>query len=83
MSSAQWRKFNAAVPFMLIVIGFGAIYARLLASTSRGIESVARNRVNNCILSKNANTRTQSDIESCYKVVERDLGVHLKRYDKE
>lgn len=38
-------------------------------------------RVINCVISTPATKRTQSDIEKCYTSVERDLKIHLQRYD--
>lgn len=38
-------------------------------------------RVINCIVSYPATSRTQSDVEQCYRTVENDLGIKLQRYD--
>ena len=44
-------------------------------------ENNAYIRVINCIVSHNASVRTQENIEGCYVNVEKDLDIHLKRYD--
>lgn len=79
---SKLSKYNIVVPYVLIVLGFLLIYTTLLSSRSRSKQTNAYIRVTACIISKNANQRTQKDIEACYRVVQQDTGVTLPRYDK-
>jgi hypothetical protein len=68
----------------LPVIFIASVLVLFLVSSSANNTSAENNayvRVINCIISINAVDREQGDIENCYQVVEKDLGVTLKRYD--
>lgn len=66
---------------VIAAAGFLLIFSLIVASKNRNDENNAYIRVINCIVSYNASTRTQKEIESCYSTVERDTGTHLQRYD--
>lgn len=70
------------LPFVVIIAGLFLIYISLLSSKGRSKQTNALIRVTACIISKNAKSRAQSDIEKCYQVVQQDTGVTLPRYDK-
>lgn len=57
------------------------IFTFVASTRSTGEQNNAYIRVNNCIVSKNAATRTQADIEECYKTVERETNTIIQRYD--
>ncbi len=83
------QKMNKAIDkiipkIALPVIAIAAvllIVIMLQSSKDTGEQNNAYIRVINCIVSYNASTRTQEDIERCYVTVERDLNVKLQRYD--
>lgn len=60
---------------MLLIIGI------IIDAKGTSEQNNAYIRVINCIVSHNAASRTQNDIESCYVAVERDLNTKLQRYD--
>jgi len=64
-----------AVAAALLIV----VYIASVKDTSR--ENNGYIRVINCIVSFPASTRSQNDIENCYKTVESDLGIKLQRYD--
>lgn len=66
-----------------VIIAAGMLLITALVLTSQGTtnQNNAYIRVINCIVSYNANERKQSDIDNCYKTLERDLGITLQRYD--
>ena len=69
-----------AIPIIAVA---GLLIIVLMIDSTRGTnqENNAYIRVINCIVSHNASTRTQDDIENCYIEVERDLNTRLQRYD--
>lgn len=71
---------KVALP-IIAVAGFLLIIAVVFSSQGTNNENNAYIRVINCILSKNAATRQQEDIESCYQTVEKESHISLQRYD--
>lgn len=70
--------------FALPIIGIAAvllIVAMILATQNINKDNNGYIRVINCVISIPASVRTQADIEHCYSTVEKDLGIHLQRYD--
>lgn len=67
--------------FVIIVFSLGVIYNATLTNRKNGKLNNSYIRVMNCILSKNATSRVQQDIEDCYVRVERDQKVKLDRYN--
>lgn len=71
---------KVAIPTLAVA----AVLLVLLITVSARDFSKSNNgyiRVINCVISTPANIRTQADIENCYTTVEKDLGIHLQRYD--
>lgn len=66
-----------------VIAAAGILLIVLMIASAKGTneQNNAYIRVINCIVSHNASTRTQDDIEACYVTVERDLNVRLQRYD--
>lgn len=60
------------------------IEANALAANQQIATNAAANRarldINNCIVSVPPQTRTQSYVFACYNSVEKDTGVHVKRF---
>lgn len=69
-----------AIPVM-IVAALLIVFVVVDGGRKTSEENNAYIRVINCIVSHNASDRTQADIEGCYLTVERDLDIHLQRYD--
>ncbi len=66
---------------LIAAAGFLLVIAFVLSIKTTNKENNAYIRVINCIISENAVSRTQSDIEACYSSVEGQLHVKLQRYD--
>ena len=71
---------KVALP-IIIFAGLLLVFMMLSRGQTTNDQNNAYIRVINCIVSHNASTRTQEDIESCYIRVERDLRTTLQRYD--
>lgn len=74
--------FIKSIPYVFIMLGFVIAYWMIANNTIQSKENNGYTRVINCIISKNATERIQSDIEECYRVVENEIGIKLQRYDK-
>lgn len=66
---------------LIAAAGFLLIFSFVVSTKTKNEENNAYIRVINCIVSENANSRVQSDIETCYQTVEHETGVKLQRYD--
>lgn len=79
------RALNKIIPKIAIPIMVLAALLIVFVVVDGGRRTSEENnayiRVINCIVSYNASGRTQADIERCYLTVERDLNIHLQRYD--
>lgn len=74
--TALWFIMAAGLLLLILIFKIGK------TATDVQVTS-AYTRVSNCILAKNAIGRTQAEIEDCYKQVEQDTGITLKRFDKQ
>lgn len=75
-------KVMKKIALPIIALAAIVLILTMLASTkSQTSENNGYIRVINCIISIPATTRTQADIESCYKTVEQQVNVKLQRYD--
>ncbi len=66
---------------VIAIAGIMLITAFVVSTKNTGEQNNAYIRVINCIVSYPATSRTQDDVEQCYKTVESELGVTLQRYD--
>lgn len=78
----KYANTLAGAAFVVIAFGMVVLFMAASKNSSDAKENTAYVRVINCIISKNANQRTQTDIEKCYSVIERDFGLKLVRYDR-
>lgn len=80
MKTADRVMSKIAIP---VIAAAAVLLVIALALDTRGTsnQNNAYIRVINCIVSYNASTRTQEQIEQCYTTVERDLNIRLQRYD--
>lgn len=74
--------FLFLLPFIIIIAGILFLYITIITNRKNGLVSSAYTRVTNCVISKNATSRSQGDIEKCYSVIENEFNLKLKRYDK-
>lgn len=75
-------KFVGKVALPIIaIIGILLVAIFFIAIKGSTQENNGYIRVINCVISIPAKTRTQDDIEQCYRTVEKDIGVKLQRYD--
>jgi len=77
------KLFLQLAPFIIVLAGVMIILVIIADSRGTTKQNNAYVRVINCIVSKNANTRTQDDIEQCYQIVERESNIKLQRYDRQ
>jgi hypothetical protein len=84
MTDYRTSKGNMMVmiAFSIILFGMGILYATTLKNRSIGRNNTAYVRVQNCILSIPATSRTEENIDHCYSVIEREFQTKLTRYDK-
>ena len=69
-------------PFIIIFLGIFVLIVFTSSSNNLSKENNGYTRVINCVISKNAVSRSQGDIENCYQKVESDLEIKLHRYDR-
>lgn len=67
--------------YLFVIVGFALTISNLISISRKDKESTTYTRVSNCILSIAPGKRTQKDVENCYRSVQEDAGVTLKRYD--
>jgi hypothetical protein len=68
--------------FTIIVAGLLVLFTQSLHTRDKNEETTAYVRVQNCILGIPPKDRSQAHIDNCYKVVEEEFQISLKRYDK-
>lgn len=79
-----YEKFISKIaPFVIFFAGI--IIILLVVTDIRGTSRQNNGyvRVINCIVEVPATVRTEDDIDHCYEVVEKDLGITLKRYSQQ
>lgn len=70
--------------FALPLIALAGVLLIIAIASSTKTTSEQNNayiRVINCIVSYPATSRTQDDVEGCYRTVEREMNTRLQRYD--
>lgn len=83
MSSWYEKAISKIAPFVIFFAGI--IIILLVVTDIRGTSRQNNGyvRVINCIVEIPATVRTEEDIDRCYEVVEKDLGITLKRYSQQ
>lgn len=76
------RVINKIAPVVLVAAGLVLIAFFVIQSGATNTENNGYVRVINCIISIPATKRTQTDINNCYADVEKELGIHLQRYNR-
>lgn len=78
------NKMVVALSVSTIILASGIVFYLLaLRLGAVAKENQTYNRYISCVLSVPAHDRTQRKIDRCWFEVQKDTGVHVKRYDKE
>jgi hypothetical protein len=77
--------YDSILPGLIIAAGFFLTYVLIFNTNAKEVsrENNAYIRGVACILSINAAGRSQNDIERCWRAVQKETGIPVRRYDKE